>query len=86
MDDSTLVLQESWARAWQTLGTSAPSGLMERLLARYAEPHRRYHSQQHLHECHHDGGVIGRSVEREGDAGAVEAMGRAYLPQRYPSR
>ncbi|MFO1225569.1 N-methyl-D-aspartate receptor NMDAR2C subunit [Roseateles sp.] len=24
---------------------------MERLLARYAEPHRRYHSQQHLHEC-----------------------------------
>jgi predicted metal-dependent HD superfamily phosphohydrolase len=24
---------------------------MEQLLARYAEPHRRYHSQQHLHEC-----------------------------------
>lgn len=41
----------SWSRTWQALGASAPAGLMEQLLARYAEPHRRYHSQQHLHEC-----------------------------------
>lgn len=44
-------LANSWSRTWQALGTPAPAGLMEQLLARYAEPHRRYHSQQHLHEC-----------------------------------
>lgn len=41
----------SWSRTWQALGAPTPSGLMEQLLARYAEPHRRYHSQQHVHEC-----------------------------------
>lgn len=41
----------SWSRVWDALGAPAPAGLMEQVLARYAEPHRRYHSQQHLHEC-----------------------------------
>jgi len=27
------------------------SGLLEELLVRHAEPHRKYHSLQHLHEC-----------------------------------
>lgn len=42
---------EPWTELWQTLGLVAPSGLREALLARYAEPHRAYHTGQHLGEC-----------------------------------
>lgn len=40
-----------WARTWRMLG--APADALERdaLLARYAEPHRHYHTQRHLDEC-----------------------------------
>lgn len=44
--------EASWQRAWHALsaqGTGLP--LRDELLARYAEPHRRYHTQQHLAEC-----------------------------------
>jgi predicted metal-dependent HD superfamily phosphohydrolase len=42
----------SWARAWHGAG-AAGDGLAWRdaLLQRYAEPHRHYHSLQHLDEC-----------------------------------
>ncbi|HSI59717.1 MAG TPA: N-methyl-D-aspartate receptor NMDAR2C subunit [Ideonella sp.] len=45
-------LHLSWQRAWQALA-AAGSGvaLRDALLARYAEPHRRYHTLQHLAEC-----------------------------------
>jgi hypothetical protein len=33
------------------LGARAPAGLFEALAARYAEPHRAYHTLQHLQEC-----------------------------------
>lgn len=41
----------SWREAWCALGLRAPAGLRDELLARYAEPQRKYHTQQHLHEC-----------------------------------
>ncbi len=41
-----------WLKNWQDLGRPAPGdGLCERLTACWAEPHRHYHSLQHLHEC-----------------------------------
>jgi predicted metal-dependent HD superfamily phosphohydrolase len=40
-----------WSQAWQAFGRRAPDGLLEALLARYAEPHRAYHTRQHLREC-----------------------------------
>ena len=42
----------AWARAWHDLGLVAPPdpALVE-LLHRWAEPHRRYHTPQHLAEC-----------------------------------
>jgi predicted metal-dependent HD superfamily phosphohydrolase len=42
----------SWARAWSGL-SGRGEGLVVRdaLLGRYAEPHRRYHTLQHLEEC-----------------------------------
>lgn len=45
-------LRAAWAGAWRALGSDAPSdALLSQLLARYAEPHRHYHSLHHLDEC-----------------------------------
>lgn len=42
----------SWQRAWAGIGASGEGGaLREEVLARYAEPQRHYHTQQHLGEC-----------------------------------
>jgi predicted metal-dependent HD superfamily phosphohydrolase len=41
----------SWRAAWQALGAAPDDALHAELLARYAEPHRAYHTQQHLAEC-----------------------------------
>jgi predicted metal-dependent HD superfamily phosphohydrolase len=41
-----------WHAAWSAMGVDAPPiALRDALLARYAESHRHYHSQQHLGEC-----------------------------------
>jgi predicted metal-dependent HD superfamily phosphohydrolase len=42
---------EQWRSTWAGLGAPAPEGLFERLVECYAEPHRRYHTAQHLDEC-----------------------------------
>lgn len=40
-----------WSEAWSRVGAVAPGGLLAELLGRYAEPHRFYHTHQHLEEC-----------------------------------
>jgi predicted metal-dependent HD superfamily phosphohydrolase len=41
-----------WREAWGRLGvTPPPAPLLAELTARYAEPHRAYHTAQHLREC-----------------------------------
>ncbi|MGJ7497635.1 HD domain-containing protein [Variovorax sp. RT4R15] len=40
-----------WGGAWAALELHPPPGLLDELLARYAEPQRRYHTLQHLGEC-----------------------------------
>lgn len=40
-----------WDDAWNALGVPAPTGLLAALEARYAEPHRAYHTAQHIDEC-----------------------------------
>lgn len=42
---------DRWRSAWQMLGAHGGEALHAELLARYAEPHRAYHTQQHLAEC-----------------------------------
>ena len=41
-----------WRSTWYGLGVTAPDeGLYHELIGRYTEPHRRYHTTQHLDEC-----------------------------------
>lgn len=42
---------ERWTITWEALQLRPPAGTLERLLERYAEPHRAYHTVQHLDEC-----------------------------------
>ena len=43
---------DAWQAAWSALGAKPGPALFDRLLAAYAEPHRRYHTQQHLQEAY----------------------------------
>ncbi len=45
------LFDRSWQRAWRTLGSRPAVGLFEKLLSAYDQPHRRYHTLQHLGEC-----------------------------------
>lgn len=50
--DSTRMFDHAWRQAWSDLGLAAPPArVLDALLARWAEPHRRYHTLQHLDEC-----------------------------------
>ena len=41
-----------WQKMWRELGASASDdALFSRLAACYSEPHRKYHTMQHLNEC-----------------------------------
>ena len=41
-----------WQTVWQQVGAlNAGENLYDRLIACYAEPHRKYHTVQHLNEC-----------------------------------
>ena len=46
------VFQSSWRRAWHGLGAAGDGHAVKgAVLSRYAEPHRAYHTLQHLEEC-----------------------------------
>jgi predicted metal-dependent HD superfamily phosphohydrolase len=46
------LLLPSWDRAWQGLHAQGNGyDVRDSILTRYAEPHRRYHTTQHLEEC-----------------------------------
>jgi predicted metal-dependent HD superfamily phosphohydrolase len=50
----------SWLEAWRELGAAVPDeALLAELLAHYSEPHRAYHTLQHLDEC-----LAGLALER----------------------
>ena len=49
--DDMAPFDDAWRATWQALGLRVPDGLLAQLLARWAEPHRRYHTLQHLDEC-----------------------------------
>jgi predicted metal-dependent HD superfamily phosphohydrolase len=43
--------EERWQQLWRGIGTAAPAGLLDALLAAWREPQRHYHTLQHLEEC-----------------------------------
>ena len=43
--------QERWSETWGRLEVVAPEALLAELARRYSEPHRFYHTLQHLREC-----------------------------------
>ena len=44
-------LGASWRRAWRGIGARDDDALRDSLMAAWGEPHRRYHTLQHLDEC-----------------------------------
>jgi predicted metal-dependent HD superfamily phosphohydrolase len=43
---------DQWKRMWAGFGVAAADeALLRDLVARYSEPHRKYHTMQHLNEC-----------------------------------
>ena len=44
-------LETAWTTHWALLRLRAPTTLLSEIAARWDEPHRRYHSLQHLREC-----------------------------------
>ncbi len=45
-------LEPRWQQTWRDLGLPQPApAVFDRLLARYRESHRAYHTAQHLEEC-----------------------------------
>ena len=46
-----MALQRAWNRVWRALNGSPDPALFDRLVAAYGEPHRHYHTLQHLTEC-----------------------------------
>lgn len=50
MEPATLLLKDSFSRAFLGAGLKAPDGVFEALAARYGEPVRAYHTLQHIAE------------------------------------
>ena len=47
-----IALEPRWQQTWRDLGLPEPArAVFDRLLTRYREPHRAYHTVQHLEEC-----------------------------------
>ena len=45
-------MEQKWQRTWRELGLPQTNlALLHTLQARYAEPHRKYHTHQHLEAC-----------------------------------
>jgi predicted metal-dependent HD superfamily phosphohydrolase len=49
--ESPLVTEARWRFAWDGLGLTAPLALYSEVLRVYREPHRSYHTVDHLAEC-----------------------------------
>ena len=43
--------REQWRETWSLFGAAPPEKLFHELVARYSEPHRFYHTLQHMREC-----------------------------------
>ena len=64
----TMTTLARWESAWRHLGVAnSDSELFQRLVACYSEPHRKYHTLQHLEECFAFLDRVASSAERIGE-------------------
>jgi len=83
-------LAASWRRMWSGLGAAGDGrALFEALVQRYDEPHRRYHTLQHLRECLDAFEAVAPLAERPAEVAAalwfhdaVHDIGRADNEER----
>jgi predicted metal-dependent HD superfamily phosphohydrolase len=48
----TASIPPDWSTAWRDLGLAAPApAVFDEVIRRWSEPHRKYHTLQHLREC-----------------------------------
>lgn len=47
----TFEIDDLWRQAWASLGIPAPAGALGKLTNLYAEPHRAYHTLDHVADC-----------------------------------
>lgn len=77
--------RERWEATWHGLGAREPA-LYEELLAAYSEPHRRYHTAQHLDECFALFDEVRSLAERPAEvAAALWFHDAIYKPRRQDS-
>jgi len=62
-------LTQWWHQTWSDLRFPPPNQLLQDLLARYSEPHRAYHTAQHLEAC---ADLFTRARALAQDPGAVQ--------------
>lgn len=79
-----MMLVERWSALWAALQLEMPEDARaDRMLARYAEPHRAYHTVQHLEECL---GWLDEARDAAGDRANVELAlwyhDAVYQPRR----
>lgn len=46
-----MAMRDRWSHCWRRLGADPPANLFDALVSCYAEPHRAYHTLEHLREC-----------------------------------
>lgn len=51
MDTNLILLKDQFQRAFAAAKLAAPKGVFEALSERYCEPHRAFHTLQHVSEC-----------------------------------
>jgi len=73
----------SWRQAWQDAGVAqADEGLHRGVIACWSEPHRHYHTLQHLRECLEQFGEAREMAERPGEV----ALGLWFHDAFYEAR
>jgi predicted metal-dependent HD superfamily phosphohydrolase len=77
-------LQAQWQRAWHDLGAAPDPQLFDELLAAWDEPHRHYHTLQHLRECLAHLELARECAPQAGEAGlALWFHDAVYDPRRH---
>ena len=51
MTADAAIAEARWRETWELAGTAAPAGVLDSVLAKYAEPHRAYHNLSHVLDC-----------------------------------